>query len=112
MEQDAKTLAEAPLANPMEHDVLPTSTEETAAQATLFDLHDWWEPYWQGMPEFDQHDLSAFCSLTVNFACEADLQDFAALIEQKLTNKTRSVWHPTAEIGRYANKRYISHADA
>ena len=110
MKPEAKALADAPLIDPMEHDLEPTPLQPILPeQPPLFELHDWWEPYWQNMPEFDQRDLSAFCSFTVNFACEADLQEFAELVGQKLTPKTRSIWHPSAEIGRYANKRYIRH---
>jgi hypothetical protein len=107
---DLQAMADAPLLDPMEPDMEPTPEEHaTWDQPALFEVHDWWEPLWVGMPEFDQRDLSAFCQMTLNFACQADLDEFAALIEQSLTPRTRSIWFPAAEIGRYANKRYISH---
>ncbi len=38
--------------------------------------------------------------------CQADLLAFADLVGQKLTPDTRSIWFPTAEIGRMMNKRF------
>jgi hypothetical protein len=52
---------------------------------------------WEGMPEFENKDMSAFKSIHVNFTCQADYDAFAELIGQKLTEKTRSIWYPVAE---------------
>jgi hypothetical protein len=41
--------------------------------------------------------LSAYKSIHVNFACQADYDAFSELIGQKLTEKTRSIWYPPAE---------------
>jgi len=62
--------------------------------------------HWDGMPEFEHEDLTPWKSLIVHFKNQDDYDAFAALIEQPLTEKTRSVWHPAAEIGTYADKRY------
>ena len=63
---------------------------------------------WQGMPEFVQEDLSAFKSLTINFATQADVDAFSHLVEQAITDKTRSIWYPKAEIESYADKQYTA----
>ena len=47
-----------------------------------------------GMPEFVQPKQRPFSKITVRFETEEDLQEFAKLIGQKLTPKTRSIWHP------------------
>lgn len=65
-----------------------------------------WRAEWVGMPEFSQEDLSPRFQLVVSFASKGDLDDFSRLIGQPLTIRTRSVWHPSAEIGHYANKRF------
>lgn len=52
---------------------------------------------WTGMPEFHQEDLSAWKSLKVNFRSPLDLQEFAKLIGQNLTEHTRSIWYPKAD---------------
>lgn len=66
-----------------------------------------WEHEWQGMPEFVQEDLQPFQSIIVHFEKREDMDEFSKLVEQKLTYKTKSIWYPKAEIGTYADKRYI-----
>ena len=60
------------------------------------------------MPEFDQRDKTAFRSLPVHFKDQEAVDKFAALIGQKVTNKTRFVWFPAIEIETYADKRYVA----
>ena len=68
----------------------------------------WWKESWNGMPEFIQKDLlKGTQKIVVHFKDQAHVQAFAALIGQKLTEKTRSIWYPPAPIGRYSNKKYI-----
>lgn len=67
-----------------------------------------WFPEWQGMPEFEQKNLEPWKSVIVHFASSADMAAFAALVEQRITPNTQSLWYPEAEIGRYADKRYVS----
>ena len=52
------------------------------------------EAEWEGMPEFDQQDAGAIKKLVVNFKTEDDLNDFANLVKQSITMKTKSIWHP------------------
>jgi hypothetical protein len=52
------------------------------------------EEHWWGMPEFKQEKKEAYSKIIVRFDNEEDLQEFAKLINQKLTNKTKSIWHP------------------
>lgn len=61
---------------------------------------------WEGMPEFKQEDKTAFRSIHVHFACQDHVDQFAALIEQNITDKTRMVWFPFIEIETYADKSY------
>lgn len=76
-------------------------------QKALFDRGEAWEDEWQGMPEFIQEDLEPFKTLYVHFECWEDVAAFSRLIGQRITPETRSLWYPEAEIGRYADKRYI-----
>ena len=66
-----------------------------------------WKDEWQGMPEFVQEDLQPMQSIIVHFENRKDMDEFSALIDQKLTYKTKSIWFPKAEIGTIADKRYI-----
>jgi hypothetical protein len=49
---------------------------------------------WVDMPEFIQEKRDAFKTITVRFECEEDYLEFAEIINQKLTSKTKSIWHP------------------
>jgi hypothetical protein len=56
----------------------------------LFDEY----PEWVGMPEFYQEKKEPYKVITVRFETEQDYLDFQKKINQKLTEKTKSIWHP------------------
>ncbi len=70
-----------------------------------------WKAEWQGMPEYEHADLQPKFQVLVSFACESDLLQFCEVIGKRIPpsegRQTKSIWFPDAEIGRYANKRYI-----
>lgn len=68
--------------------------------------HDWTEHY-VGMPEFDQKDNPPHRKIFLNFRNEEDYQKFAKLVEQNLTDKTKSIWYPKLEIDDNMLKRWI-----
>lgn len=79
------------------------------SQPNLFGLGEWWEEYWVSMPEFDQRDLAPFHTVAVEVGSLQDLGRLARLVGQPITpaeRRTRSIWYPEAEIGRFADKRY------
>lgn len=49
---------------------------------------------WVGMPEFIQEKVEPFSAIIIRFETEQDLLDFSEVIGQKLTAKTKSIWHP------------------
>lgn len=49
---------------------------------------------WVNMPEFVQEKKEPYSKITIRFETEKDLNDFAKLINQKLTPKTKSIWYP------------------
>lgn len=63
---------------------------------------------WEGMPDFKNEDKTAFKQIIVSFANEDDLKNFAELVEQNISMKTRSIWFPEAEIGHASDKVYES----
>ena len=64
------------------------------------------EEIWDGMPEFEQEDASAYKKLIINFAKKEDLDKFSKLIDQEITEKTRFIWYPQAKILK-GDKVYI-----
>lgn len=61
-----------------------------------------------GMPEYENEDKTSFRKVIVHFKSQSDVDDFSKLVGQKFTNKTRSIWHPKAEIETMMDKRYSS----
>lgn len=61
---------------------------------TELGLGDDVEDHWVGMPEFIQHKIEPFSQIIIRFETEADLNEFSGMIGQKLTPKTKSIWHP------------------
>lgn len=64
------------------------------------------ENEWEGMPEFIQEKKEPYSTIIVRFDNEEHLQEFAKMIGQKLTNKTKSIWHPKLVRGLNSKKRY------
>ena len=75
-------------------------------QLALFDNPPAWTENWQGMPEFQQKDLTPWQTISVHFRNYEDRRAFQELVGQTITERTRSIWFPKAEIGRYANKAF------
>lgn len=65
---------------------------------------------WKDMPEFIQEADKPYTKIIVRIDSEEALQEFAALIGQKLTNKTKSIWHPKLVRGIHSKKRYVDGA--
>ena len=51
-------------------------------------------PEWSGMPEFVQEKKEPYKKLIVRFETKDDYENFARLINQNLTPKTKSIWVP------------------
>jgi hypothetical protein len=71
---------------------------DVAAKAGLYlDKVDNPEDEWKGMPEFGQEDATAFHDVIVHFDTVEDVRAFARLIDQNVTEKTKSIWFPEKE---------------
>ena len=56
-----------------------------------------WKKHWQGMPEFEQEDKKTYKTIYVHFRNKEDYEEFAKMIGQNLTEKTKSIWHPALD---------------
>lgn len=66
-----------------------------------------WMNYWKGMPEYKNDDNPPYKLLNVRFRTKEDYQDFANLIGQKLTDKTKSIWIPELDKKENSLLRWI-----
>jgi hypothetical protein len=80
-------------------------------QSLLIDTDRDWVKDWKGMPEYSQENLDSFSSIIVHFGSKEDRDDFAEVIDQKITSKTKSIWHPKLELRSVKNKRYVDKGD-
>ena len=62
---------------------------------------------WKDMPEFVQEKQEPYAKIIVRFANKEDLEEFSQLIKQKLTQKTKSIWHPELQKGIHSERRYV-----
>jgi len=82
----------------------------TEEQESLFgDLDQFtdWQKEWEGMPEFKQEDLTPFQSVLVHFETKEDREAFEELLAQQITDTTKYIWFPEAEVGKFKNYRYV-----
>lgn len=77
-------------------------------QLSLLDVDPDWKAKWKGMPEFEQRDESPWQTVPVHFRNRPDRVAFGKLVGQTITDDTRSIWYPRAEIRRYVDKRYAT----
>lgn len=69
------------------------------------------ETEWRGMPEFNQPDNGAVRQIIVSFHKEEDIQEFAKLVGQNITKKTKSIWFPYREKNNVVDLFYINEED-
>lgn len=75
---------------------------------SLFDdLEESFREEWRDMPEFVQEDLTPYRVINVRFRNQEDVDAFEKLMEQKITEKQKTLWYPYAEPRRAAHLRYV-----
>jgi len=65
-----------------------------------------WSKEWQGMPEFIQNDARPIQQIIVSFQEEKDVIEFAKLIDQRITQKTKSIWFPKLQLEKPSSYVY------
>jgi ParB-like chromosome segregation protein Spo0J len=90
----------------LEFDLGLTGFSQVEIESTLGQPLELGEDAWQDMPEYEHEDQTSWHKVIVHFANAEDLARFARLVEQSLTDKTRSIWYPKAEIVKTADKEY------
>lgn len=66
------------------------------------------EEEWKDMPEFEQEDKMAYRTIKVHFNDDQAVDEFAKLVFQKITDKTKYIWFPQQEKEEVADIRYES----
>ena len=63
---------------------------------------------WKDMPEYAQEDLTAWKSVLIHFKNKEDMQAFAILIKQTVTQSTKYIWFPKSKNEGMMDKRWKS----
>ena len=66
-----------------------------------------WKKLWKGMPEFEQEENPTYKTIYVHFRTESDYKEFAKLVDQNLSNKTKSIWHPALDRTQNSLLRWV-----
>lgn len=66
-----------------------------------------WQKHWVGMPEFVQEDNPPYKKLIISFRTKEDYDEFAGIVNQSLTEKTKSIWYPKLDRDENTLKRWI-----
>jgi hypothetical protein len=61
---------------------------------------------WEGMPEFKQDDKMPLRQIIISFDSQDDIKNFSELLNQNITDKTKSLWYPKKEKNVLKNKGY------
>jgi hypothetical protein len=88
--------------------------KEEVKQSTLQSLFseeikspETWKDHWQDMPEFEQENNAPYKSINVHFRTKEDYENFSKIIDQHLTTKTKSIWHPKLDITKNSLLRWM-----
>lgn len=63
--------------------------------------------HWVGMPEFKNENNPPYKKLIISFRTKEDYEDFAKVISQNLTEKTKSIWHPKLDKEEISLLRWV-----
>lgn len=66
-----------------------------------------WQDHWRDMPEFENEENKSFKKLIVHFRTKQDYDDFVKLLNQSMTDKTKSIWYPELDKDENSLKRWV-----
>jgi hypothetical protein len=66
---------------------------------------------WQGMPEFEHEDQTAFRTLHIHFRSAEDVQHFGTLIGQDVGENAKYLWYPEQQPVLFEKMRYVDQSE-
>jgi len=85
----------------------PRKRKHDQEQLDLLTVPKDWQEHWQGMPEFNQQDLTQVKSIQVHLKSLDNLKALSAALGQQITADTRSVWFPKENLDSLKDKHYV-----
>ena len=92
---------------------VPDLADYMEMEQTAGSFDEKWKEHWWGMPEFEQEDDLPFKRIIVQFRNQEDYDSFAKILsgDQKLTEKTKSIWYPALQRDENTLKRWVEFDD-
>ena len=93
-------------------------TDDVALQSLMNDMAaaiglvgaDSPDEVWQGMPEFENENI-AYRSILVHFESQDDVDNFAKLMQQTLTDKAKFIWYPYKPKAKFSDYSVIDNGN-
>lgn len=86
----------------------PAADVADVAQPALLDVEEPWQEAWRGMPAYAHQDLEPLHTIAAYFDDQASRRAFAKLLDHPITDETKSMWFPQAEVDKVVNMRWRS----
>lgn len=77
-------------------------------ECDLFNVPTYQEEHSDILPEYNNEKIKPWQTIYLHVRNRSDRDELAKLLNQKLTDKTKYVWHPKNEINRTCNKIWFS----
>jgi len=77
------------------------------SQLNLFNEEDKNSKEWVDMPEFNQQRAEPYQSITIHFETLKDRKELEKLIQQNMTDRTKSTWFPKGRKEKPSNYKYV-----
>jgi 5'-deoxynucleotidase YfbR-like HD superfamily hydrolase len=74
----------------------------------LHNRNEEWKDHWNDMPEYICNDLTPEYQIIVSFKTKEDRKAFAKLLDQQISDKTKSLWYPKEEQDKVGHLRYVN----
>ena len=88
-------------------DMAHRAQKKEVEQLTLFDMPNFYDSEWQGMPEFDNFE-KAVKQIILHFEKLEDVRAFEKLTGQRILETTKSMWYPEKKTTKTSNLEYKS----
>tara|TARA_R110002074_G_scaffold104332_2_gene225284 strand:+ start:6513 stop:8027 length:1515 start_codon:yes stop_codon:yes gene_type:complete len=87
----------------------PSKLSSKAKNTEVSDVEDdkVWKEHWIGMPEFVQDENGSYRTITMKFRRKEDYDNFSLKIDQGITDKTKSMWHPKLNVTKNLKLRWV-----
>lgn len=73
---------------------------------------DSWRAHWKQMPDYTNETNKPYKRVIMGFRTKEDYEEFQKLIGQKMTDKTKSAWHPALDKTANSLMRWMSEGDS